>query len=119
MRDLAPDIVRKRFLVEGYYTIDVDEASIKEFFSTVCDELALRMYGEPIIFSPSSGMGKEENAGYDAFVPLIDSGISLYVWSKKKFFSCVFYTCKEIDEKKALDFTKTFFNVKEAETFSF
>jgi hypothetical protein len=34
-----------------------------------------------IIFSPLTGMGKTENAGFDAFVPLIDSGISAYIWS--------------------------------------
>jgi S-adenosylmethionine decarboxylase len=26
-----------------------------------------------------SGLGKADNEGYDAFLPLIDSGISLYV----------------------------------------
>src|SRR5262245_40628214 len=28
MRDLVPDIVRRRLLVEGYFTADVDESSI-------------------------------------------------------------------------------------------
>jgi hypothetical protein len=73
--------------------------------------LGLRTYGEPIIFSPASGMGREENAGFDAFVPLIDSGISLYVWSQARFFSTVLYTCKGFDEQAAIDFTRDFFAV--------
>ncbi len=76
------------------------------------------MYGEPIIFSPG-GDGKEENQGYDAFVPLIDSGISLYVWTTAKFFSLIIYTCKDFDEVKALETTKTFFEAKEVESMSF
>jgi len=59
--------------------------------------------------------GKEENQGYDAFIPLIDSGISLYIWSKKKFFSCVVFTCKDFDEKKAVSHTKAFFKSSQME----
>jgi S-adenosylmethionine decarboxylase len=70
------------------------------------------MYGEPIIFSPG-GIGKEENQGYDAFVPLIDSGISVYIWSNAKFFSAVIYTCKGFDEKIAVEVTKKFFKIDE------
>ena len=56
---------------------------------------------------------EEENQGYDAFVPLIDSGISVYVWSNKKFVSLIIYTCKGFDSQKAVDFTKNFFNIDE------
>jgi len=56
-------------------------------------------------------MGKEENQGFDAFVPLIDSGISAYVWSAHKFFSILIYTCKGFDEKSAIAYTKDFFKV--------
>lgn len=114
MKDLAPDITRKRLIIEGYFACEVNKETIKEFFDSLCSELSLRKYGEPIIFSPG-GEGKEENQGYDAFIPLIDSGISLYVWSSKKFFSCVIFTCKDFDEKKAISHTKNFFSAKNAE----
>jgi S-adenosylmethionine/arginine decarboxylase-like enzyme len=90
----------------------VDPEVIKAFFSGICGRLNLRFYGDPIIFSPA-GMGKGENQGYDAFVPLIDSGISLYVWSEKKFFSVIIYTCKAFDTDEAIAFTQTFFGVTE------
>jgi S-adenosylmethionine/arginine decarboxylase-like enzyme len=72
------------------------------------------MYDEPIIFSPG-GDGKDENQGYDAFVPLIDSGISLYVWTNSKFLSLIIYTCKDFDEEKAVEVTKEFWKIKEVE----
>ena len=91
MRDLAPDIVRQRLLIEGYFGVDVDEATIRDFFAGITDELGLRTYGVPTIFAPG-GDGRAENQGYDAFVPLIDSGISLYVWTEAHFLACVAFT---------------------------
>ena len=71
MKDLAPHITRQRLLIEGFYKIEVDESVIKEYYKNITSALDLRTYAEPIIHSPS-GVGKEINQGYDAFVPLID-----------------------------------------------
>lgn len=100
--------------MEGFYDGVVNESRIKNFFDRLCADLSLRQYGKPIIFSPE-GMGKEENQGYGAFVPLIDSGISLYVWTSEKFFSVVVYTCKPFDSKQAVASTRDFFSSKEVE----
>lgn len=108
MENLAPEITRKRLLIEGFFNCNVDESVITAFFDSLCEKLQLRQYGKPIIFSPG-GDGKEENQGYDAFVPLIDSGISLYIWSKKKFFSCIIFTCKDFNDEQAVSYTKEFF----------
>ena len=118
MKDLAPNILRQRLVVEGFYNIDVDESKIKEFFDFITSKLEVRPYGEPIIFSPG-GDGKEENQGYDAFVPLIDSGISLYVWTNSKFVSLIIYTCKSFDNEKAIQATKEFFDIKETASMDF
>lgn len=112
MKNLAPDIFRQRLLIEGFYTIIVNETTIQGYFNKITAALKLKMYGAPIIFSPA-GMGKKENQGYDAFVPLVDSGISLYAWSMAKFISIVIYTCKGFDDKKAIETTKRFFKIKE------
>ena len=110
MSKIAPNITRQRLLVEGYFTINVDQMTIEEYFDGVTKHLSLRTYGKPIIFSPE-GTGKEENQGYDAFVPLIDSGISLYVWSSERFLSLIIYTCKSFDNDQAIEFTKTYFKL--------
>ncbi len=112
MKNLAPDITRQRLLIEGFYKIDADKAVIEDYFKKITDGLNLRVYGNPIIFSPG-GEGKEENQGYDAFIPLIDSGISVYVWSRAKFLSLIIYTCKSFDEEKAIEITKEFWGIWE------
>lgn len=118
MKNLAPEIIRQRLLIEGFYQVDINEKVIEDYFSTVTKALSLRMYGKPIIFSPE-GLGKGENQGYDAFVPLIDSGISLYVWASAKFISLIIYTCKSFDNTVAINTTKEFFKIKEIENLNF
>ena len=118
MKNIAPNITRQRLVLEGFYKIDVNEEAIKEYFTQITNSLNLKMYGEPIIFSPG-GEGKEENQGYDAFVPLIDSGISVYVWTSAKFFSLIIYTCKDFDEEKAIKVTKDYFQSEKIEIMSF
>lgn len=118
MKNIAPNITRQRLLIEGFYKIDADKSVIADYFTTITQALHLKMYGDPIIFSPG-GEGKEINQGYDAFVPLIDSGISVYVWSNTKFLSLIIYTCKSFDEKKAVDVTKKFWKIDAVESQSF
>lgn len=108
MRDLAPEIVRQRLLVEGFFTVDVDENVIRAFFDRITDALGLRTYGAPTVFAPV-GEGRAENQGYDAFVPLIDSGISLYVWTGPRFLSVVAFTCKPFDVDAAIAVTREYF----------
>ncbi|HUQ12410.1 MAG TPA: S-adenosylmethionine decarboxylase [Steroidobacteraceae bacterium] len=118
MRDLAPDIIRQRLLIEGLYGREINRGDVERYLVGVAAHLSLRTYGDPIVHAPG-GAGKDENEGFDAFIPLIDSGISLYVWSKRRFFAAVLFTCKAFDEKAALDFTRESFGAKELEHRSF
>jgi S-adenosylmethionine decarboxylase len=112
---IAPDIFRKRLLVEGYFGVDVSVAKLEEFFSTITSGLGLRSYGPPIIHE-TSGAGRDINEGFDGFVPLIDSGIYIGVWSKPKFLSTIIYTCGEFDEDKAVRLVKQFFEMGEMQS---
>jgi len=118
MRNLAPDITRQRLLIEGRYTSAVDRDAVQRYLLELAAHLELQSYGEPVIHSPS-GIGKAENAGFDAFLPLVDSGISLYVWSARRFFAVVLFTCKRFDLERALEFTRRFFSTSELEYQSF
>jgi hypothetical protein len=118
MKNIAPDIFRKRLLIEGYYNIDMTEETIKKFFSYITTNLSLRTYGAPIVHA-TSGMGKDINQGYDGFVPLIDSGIYIGVWVNKKFLSLVIYTCKDFAGDEAVRRTKLFFQINQVEHKSF
>ena len=118
MKDLAPEIVRQRLLIEGRYRSEMSAERVETYLTGVASHLALRTYGKPIIHSPQ-GTGKAENEGFDAFIPLIDSGISLYVWSSANFFSVVLFTCKAFDSTMAVSFTKEYFDADEIEHTAF
>lgn len=112
LTDIAPDIFRKRLLIEGYFRVEVSEESLRSYFSRITSELELRTYGEPIIHS-TSGKGKEINEGFDGFVPLIDSGIYIGVWVKPKFVSTIIYTCAEFDADRAVTLVQEIFQLSD------
>jgi hypothetical protein len=116
---LAPHIFRKRLLIEGFFTRDgVDEETIRQYFTLITSGLSLRTYAPPIIHH-TGGQGKAVNQGYDAFVPLIDSGIYVGVWSGQKFLSIILYTCADFDEARAVQLTRDFFQVADVDSFGF
>jgi len=62
VKDLATDIMRKRLIIEGYFTVEVDPKVIENFFDSLCQSLSLRKYGKPTIFSPG-GEGERRESG--------------------------------------------------------
>ena len=115
LTNIAPEIFRKRLLIEGFFGIEVTAETVREYFSHITSELGLRTYGEPIIHE-TGGAGKEVNQGFDGFVPLIDSGIYIAVWVNPKFLSTIIYTCGEFDEDKAVDRVRQFFQMEQLES---
>jgi hypothetical protein len=119
MQRIAPEIFRKRLLVEGYFERDeVTERTILDYLEFITSALSLRAYAAPIVHK-TSGQGKVANDGYDAFVPLIDSGIYICVWSGPRFLSCILYTCADFDEATATELTREFFRLSEVDSFLF
>jgi len=112
LTNIAPDIFRKRLLVEGYFQINMAESVLRDYFRHITSELGLRTYGDPIIHK-TAGQGKDLNEGYDAFVPLIDSGIYIAAWVKPRFLSTILYTCGEFDEDRAVATVRDFFKLAE------
>jgi hypothetical protein len=115
---LAPEIVRQRLLIEGYYDAETDSTRIEAFLQGLAAHLGLRTYGRSAIFTPG-GEGRQENQGYDAFLPLIDSGISLYIWTGPRFAAVVLFTCKVFDEEAAIAYTTRSFSMREFEAHAF
>lgn len=97
---IAPEVFRKRLLVEGFFGRRITASVLQEYFAHVTGELGLKTYGEPVIHA-TSGQGKPANEGFDGFVPLIDSGIYIAVWVHPRFFSTILYTCADFDEDRA------------------
>ena len=119
MHRIAPEIFRKRVLIEGYFARDVvDGETLVRYFEHITARLGLRTYADPIVHR-TSGQGKAANEGYDAFVPLIDSGIYVCVWSAPRFVSIVLYTCAEFDTAEATAATREYFEMGNHEAFEF
>ena len=118
MRNLAPHIIRQRLLIEARCRKAVAQHDVERFLRDLPAALDLRIYCEPVVYSPG-GEGKKENQGYDGFVALIDSGISIYVWENAKFLSVVIYTCKAFDTDRATKFTRDFFDIADVEVMPF
>jgi S-adenosylmethionine decarboxylase len=118
VRDLAPQIVRQRLLVEAIFTVDVDADFVDRFLHGLAEHLDLRSYAEATIVAPG-GQGREENEGFDAFLPLIDSGISLYVWTASRFLACVLFTCKQFDADRAVAFVNETFGTTDSTSLEF
>ncbi len=110
LTNIAPEIFRKRLLVEGYFKVEVTEDTLRGYFSRITSGLGLRTYGEPIIHR-TNGAGKDVNEGFDGFVPLVDSGIYIGVWVNPKFLSTIVYTCGEFDEEKAVSLVGEIFEL--------
>ncbi len=111
LKDLAPEVYRQRLLVEGFFTGEMTEDRVRIYLLQLAESLDLRTYGDPVIFQPTSGIGKEENSGFDAFVPLIDSGISGYFWTGPRFFSILLYTCKGFEADRAIAYSREMLGV--------
>ena len=62
-----------------------------------------------MVYAPAAeiaaGEGRAANAGYDAFIPLVDSGIAGYFWTGAQFFSLVIYSCAAFDAGRAVAYT--------------
>jgi S-adenosylmethionine/arginine decarboxylase-like enzyme len=111
LTNIAPDIFRKRLLIEGYFTVEVTAKKLEAYFADLTGELGLQTYAQPIIHHTSAG--KEINEGFDGFVPLVDSGIYIAVWVNPGFLSTIIYTCGEFDAEKAVEFVKGFFQLSD------
>ena len=114
VKDLAPHIYRQRLLIEGIYDREVTADTVREFFDVLLAELDMTAAGAPIV-NVSDGLGKPENQGIEAFIPLIESGVALYTWESSSFLSLIIYTCKAYDDPRAIEITRDFFELSQFE----
>jgi S-adenosylmethionine/arginine decarboxylase-like enzyme len=110
VKNLAPQIFRQRLIVEGYTTAPVDRRMIEATLTGLAVRLGLRAYAAPVIFSPGDA-ARADNQGFDAFLPLADSGISLYYWAGARFVSVLVYSCARFDEAAAIDYLRRAFAI--------
>ncbi len=105
MKNIAPNIFRKRLFIEGYYGEDItlDDRFIEELLIDITNIAGMTPIIKPIIFSPS-GKGSRIHHGIGGYLAWVESGISIYTWTDHRFFTIDIYTCKELSWKRIISF---------------
>ena len=103
-RDLAPQILRQRLVVEGTCDRPIDADQIRDYLNqlaTVCDMVTLT---QPVTH-------RSDRYGWAGWVHWETSGAHFYAWEQPVlFFSIDIYTCKAFDPDRVIDFTARYFD---------
>jgi len=104
MPDLAPTIYRQRLVIEGTCETPISDAAIREYLvglSEVCDM--------EILLDPVTHGG--DQSGWAGWVHWEGSGAHVYAWDRPVlFFSVDVYTCKVFGVRRAVEYTRAFFD---------
>jgi S-adenosylmethionine decarboxylase len=103
-RDLAPQILRQRLVVEGTCAEPIGAHQIRQYLNrlaTVCD---MRTLTRPVTH-------RSPRYGWAGWVHWETSGAHFYAWDEPAlFFSVDIYTCKAFDPDRVIDFTAQYFD---------
>ena len=105
MRDLAPDILRQRMVVEGTLKQPFGPLEMIGYCTEITDILNMTKVSAPIC-------SYDKMYGWCAYMHWKESGIHIYSWEKHipPFFSIDIYTCKFFLEEDVVEFTEKFFD---------
>ena len=76
--------------------------------------LKVHKQSEPFVVN-TDGVKYPDKAGISAWVPLVESGVSIHTLTPTDFVSIDVYSCKKYDREKVKSFTKKFFKAKDIE----
>lgn len=109
MQDLAPGIFRKRQIIEARLRAPADAEMISEYLSALSSVIGMRTIAQPVAHL-------SEKYGWAGWIHWETSGAHIYAWDHPDLFISVdIYTCKDYDSRKAIVFTRDFFDVSEIE----
>jgi hypothetical protein len=101
-RDLAPEIVRQRLVIEGVPARPVDDVLIRDYLSALSREVDMVQLLEPVTH-------RSDLYGWAGWIHWETSGAHFYAWEQPRlFFSVDMYTCKAFDVDTAVSFTRDF-----------
>jgi hypothetical protein len=102
-RDLAPEILRQRLVIEGVPAAPIGEAQIRSYLSALSREVDMVQLLEPVTH-------RSDQYGWAGWIHWETSGAHFYAWEQPRlFFSVDLYTCKAFDVRTAVSFTRDFF----------
>ena len=105
-RDLAPEILRQRLVVEGVPARPIDDAKIRAYLSALSRAVGMVQLIEPVTH-------RSDLYGWAGWIHWETSGAHFYAWEQPRlFFSVDVYTCKAFDVDTAVSFTRRFLDAR-------
>lgn len=107
--DLAPNIVRRRLVVECIHKNNFDEKKIYDYMVNLS-----KIMNMTIVTMPVTNYVQEY--GFSAYMSWKESGMHVYTWNndqnngRPNFMSIDIYTCKNFEIKDVIDFTRLTFS---------
>ena len=105
--DLAPNIVRRRLVIECIHKNNFNEQKIYDYMVQLSNVMNMTIVTLPTI-------NNVEEYGFSAYMSWKESGMHVYTWNKTdqrpNFMSIDIYTCKDFNVKDVINFTKNIFS---------
>jgi len=112
-KDLAPEIIRQRLVVEGTCTEPIGADAIAQYLVGLSDVCEMRLLLEPVTH-------RSEQFGWAGWVHWESSGAHFYAWEQPRlFFSVDVYTCRAFDAADVVEYTREFFGPSELVAYQF
>lgn len=111
--NLAPEIFRKRLIIEAKYAAEINSPQfVENFLNDLSKEMEMTIIAGPFI-SSATGKAVPLHDGFEGSLVWAESGASTYIWTNSKFCTVDIYSCKDFDSKKAISFVKERLKIEE------
>tara|TARA_Y100000034_G_scaffold83873_1_gene100465 strand:- start:275 stop:628 length:354 start_codon:yes stop_codon:yes gene_type:complete len=103
-KNLAPDLIRQRIIIEGTTNKIVEPEQIKKYLFELSKVVNMVVLSDPVAYPAHED-------GYGGWIHWKTSGAHFYSYeTNPPLFTVDCYTCKAFSVKKAVEFTKKYFN---------
>ena len=111
--DLAPDILRRRLVVEGTCATPIDADAIVRYLSGLSEICQMDVLLEPVTH-------RSDRYGWAGWVHWEASGAHFYAWEQPRlFFSVDVYACAPFNSEDVATYTRDFFDATDLVAFQF
>jgi S-adenosylmethionine decarboxylase len=111
--DLAPEILRRRLVVEGTCARAIDADEIVRYLNGLSDVCSMDVLLEPVTH-------RSDRYGWAGWVHWEASGAHFYAWEHPRlFFSVDIYACAPFSAEDVATYTRAFFDATELVAFQF
>lgn len=103
-KNLAPDLIRQRLIIEGTTEKIVEPEAIKRYLIELAKVADMEVLSEPVAYSA-------HEMGYGGWIHWKSSGAAFYSYpTNPPLFTVDCYTCKPFSSEQVAEFTRKHFN---------